>query len=187
MSELIRQHSIAGVMTEDLGSRRAWRSVFLLTIFTTAVADCLTVANLLSNWKALATKIPGQRPLHPRKDKLLQVLARLDFFSFISGSIAFISLQFALYLGTTQGWNSLGVISLLTTGFGVSSTLFIFQQSQKHFTAETLPAIIPMRGLSLRQVVHAICIASWGFSFYSFSFFTREFYCYSGREMADHL
>jgi hypothetical protein len=171
----------------DLGSHQAWNSVLLLNIITTTVAIWRTVASLTSNQDALTTKVSGQRHLNPQKHKLLQVLARLDFFGFISGSSAFISLQFALHLGATQGWNSSRAIALLTANFGVSSALFIFQQSQKHFTAEMLPTAIPVRALSVRQVLHVVYIACWGFSFYPFSFFTRESCCHALNDMADHM
>jgi hypothetical protein len=178
----LTQYSIAGAMTQDLESRRALRSIFLLIIITTVVAICLTVTSLRSNWETLVTRFPSQRPLRPGKDKLLQVLVRLDFFSFISGSIALIYLQSALYIGTTQSWNSSRAITLLTAGFVVSSALFIFQQS----ATDMLPAIIPMRALNLRQVVNTVCIAFWSFIFYSYSFLTRELYCHFWKDMADH-
>jgi hypothetical protein len=172
----LTQHSIAATMTASLGSHPAWRSFFLLLIITTSVAFFLTAASLIIGWKALATKPPGQHHLDPQKNRLFQVLLRLDFFGLVAGSIAMISLHFALYLGATQHWNSSSVITLFTAGFGVPSGLFVFLQSKKHSAEEMLPVMIPIRELSFRQSIQAFYISLWGVSFYSFSYFTCKSY-----------
>jgi hypothetical protein len=163
-------------MTANLGSHPAWRSFFLLLIITTSVAFFLTAASLIIGWKAFAAKPSYQHHLLLHKNGLFQVLLRLDFFSFVAGSIAMISLHFALYLGATQHWNSSSVITLFTAGFGVPSGLFVFLQSKKHYGEEMLPVMIPIRELSFRRSMQAFYISLWGVSFYSFNYFTCKSY-----------
>jgi hypothetical protein len=173
-------------MTEDLGSHPAWRSFFLLLIITTAVAFFLTVVCLIRKWKAFSSRLqrqhpvkpkevlwlqvpPRQHPLDPTKKAWFKVLLRLNFLTFICGGIAMMSLQFALYFGTTQGSDSSTSIALFTAGFVVPSGVFILLQFKKHV------ALVP-QALSIDQLVQGMYIALWGISFYSFSYFTRKSY-----------
>jgi MFS family permease len=168
----LTHRSIAAAMTENLGSHPAWRSFFLFLIITTAVAFFFTVAILLVDWRHLTIKVSGWRPPQSKWSKVSKLLLRLDFFSFIWGSVAMTSLQFALHVGNTQTWHSYKLIPLFVAGFGLPSMFFFLLQSRQ--PAEMLPAIIPFRALSILEVVKAVCIALWGIGFYSFSYFTRK-------------
>jgi hypothetical protein len=163
-------------MLDRLRPSIAWRTTFLISIASTAVALFFTVLCILQHGEKLAKEL-SRWSSDAKQSSWSPATLIVLLVNLLLASGAMVCLLLAIYFGPLRSWNNALVISLFTAGFGgclVIMPVFSFwvdRIARKTSATDTLAPSSTNPSMLLR----AFFTVLWGASYHSFNHYFREF------------